>query len=265
MRTFGLTVIALLAPLAACVEAPQEAGPSTYLALGDSVAFGFDPLVDMRATRVESYADVIGTRWELDVTNASCPGEATGGFISPIGNDNHCRENRIAYPLHVTYDGTQLAFALDYLANHPNTTLVTIDIGGNDASKLNDVCAGDVACVVAGFLPMLTDYGHNLDLMFGEIRKVYDGPLVALTLYNPFPTDTLATYGLDKLNATLATKAAAYDGVVAHGMEAFDAASGGDPCAAGLLIGLPDGTCDVHPSAAGDVVLADAIFAALAR
>jgi hypothetical protein len=29
------------------------------------------------------------------------------------------------------------------------------------------------------------------------------------------------------------------------------------------LIGMPDGTCDVHPSAAGDVVLADTIDAAL--
>jgi hypothetical protein len=31
--------------------------------------------------------------------------------------------------------------------------------------------------------------------------------------------------------------------------------------AAGLVIALPDGTCDIHPSAQGDEVLADAIEA----
>jgi hypothetical protein len=59
-----------------------------------------------------------------------------------------------------------------------------------------------------------------------------------------------------------AEKLAAWDAVLADGAAAF-AAVGADPCAKGLLIGMPDGTCDVHPSAAGDVVLADAIEAAL--
>jgi hypothetical protein len=36
-------------------------------------------------------------------------------------------------------------------------------------------------------------------------------------------------------------------------------AFGGDPCAAGLLIKLPDGTCNIHPSPAGHLLLARAI------
>ena len=44
--------------------------------------------------------------------NASCPGEATGGFISPTGLDNVCRPYRTTFPLHVAYTGTQLAFAV---------------------------------------------------------------------------------------------------------------------------------------------------------
>jgi lysophospholipase L1-like esterase len=264
MRTW----IAILTLAVSACTGPDVAvpdGPPAYLALGDSVAFGFDPLVDHRAIEVLAYPDAVGRSRALEVTNAACPGEATGGFISATGNDNHCRENRIAYPLHVAYDGPQLAFAIDFLANHPNTQLVTIDLGGNDISKLADSCALDPVCVLGGFVPMITAYRQNLDLIFGEIRRVYDGPLVALTIYNPFPREQSAQWGLEKINAVLAERVAAVDGVVADGMAAFNAASGGDPCAAGLLIAMPDGTCDVHPSPAGDAVLALEIEAALTR
>jgi hypothetical protein len=45
--------------------------------------------------------------------------------------------------------------------------------------------------------------------------------------------------------------------------EGPSAAFGGDPCAAGLLIKLPDGTCNIHPSPAGHLLLAQAIEAAV--
>ena len=51
-------------------------------------------------------------------------------------------------------------------------------------------------------------------------------------------------------------------GKVADGFAAFagpSAAFGGSPCAAGLLIKLPDGTCNIHPSPAGHLLLAQAI------
>jgi len=241
------------------------AGPPAYLALGDSVAFGFDPLVDTaRTAEFVGYPEVLAARRELALSNASCPGEATGGFISPTGTDNHCRENKAAYPLHVAYDGTQLDYALAYLADHPETALVTIDLGGNDVSHLNDMCAGEVGCLLDGFGPMLLDYGNNLDTIFAALRGAYDGPLVALAIYNPRPDDATYQFGLDRLNGALAARAAEHGGILADGFAAFaTAAGGGDPCAAGLLIALPDGTCDIHPSPLGDQVLADAIEAAL--
>ena len=48
----------------------------------------------------------------------------------------------------------------------------------------------------------------------------------------------------------------------AHGLTTCgsgSAAFGGSPCAAGLLIKLPDGTCNIHPSPAGHLLLAQAI------
>ena len=263
MGTFVSTRLAsLTACLVACADGqPVPEGPPAYLALGDSVAFGFDPLVDMKQGAT-SYPQLVADRHALELTNASCPGEASGGFISPTGNDNHCRENRLAYPLRVSYEGTQLAFAYDFLASHANTKLVTIDIGANDVSKLNDECKADAVCVLGGFVPLMLEYEHNLDIIFSELREVYDGPLVAMAIYNPYPTDPLAGYGLERLNALLAEHVAKYDGVFADAMAAFKAASS-DPCKDGLLIAMPDGTCDIHPSAAGNAVLADSIDAVM--
>ena len=48
-------------------------------------------------------------------------------------------------------------------------------------------------------------------------------------------------------------------GAPSNGCEAGSSGFGGEACAAGLLIKLPDGTCDIHPSPAGHLLLAQAI------
>ena len=91
-----------------------------------------------------------------------------------------------------------------------------------------------------------------------SLRSVYDGPLVGLQIYNPTPADSTADYAITKLNGVFADAVTRNGGIVADGQAAFKAAAK-DPCAEGLLIMLPDGTCDVHPTPAGAQVLADAI------
>jgi len=259
------TVAALLSAATGCAVAGSDDRAPGYLALGDSVAFGFSPLVDLKSHAVEGYPELLAARRGLDVTNLSCPGEATGGFVSPTGADNHCRENRQAYPLHVEYEGTQLQAAVEYLARSPETQLVTIDIGANDVFLLDHLCGRDLTCILANFVTTMSAYERNVDFILSKVRKVYDGPLVALTIYNPYPTDQTAQYALDRIDAAFADTIAAHGGLLADGMAAFAAASNGDPCKAGLLIAMPDGTCDVHPTPKGAQVLADAIDAASAR
>ena len=119
-----------------------------YLALGDSVAFGFSPLTDYTQSNVrsgefigypESTADAAG----LKVTNASCPGETTGSFLDASQPDNGCHSD-LNYGAHlkVNYHGApnQMAFALRYLAKHRDTTDITINLGGNDLLLLQDEC-----------------------------------------------------------------------------------------------------------------------------
>jgi lysophospholipase L1-like esterase len=262
MKVWTLVLVAAAAAGCATAADPVPATPS-YLALGDSVAFGFSPLVDLKLQQVTGYPEVLAARRGLEVTNLACPGEASGGFASPTGADNHCRENRQAYPLHVSYEGTQLQAAIEQLRNSPNTQLVTIDLGANDVFLLDHLCGRDLACILSNFVTTMHDYNRNLDYILTQLRAVYDGPLVALTIYNPYPADRTAQYALEKIDEALAEKIVAYGGVVADGLTEFAAASNGDPCKAGLLIALPDGTCDVHPTPAGAQVLADAIDAAL--
>ncbi|MBA2540656.1 MAG: SGNH/GDSL hydrolase family protein [Deltaproteobacteria bacterium] len=256
-------VLALLA--SGCASAVPTESSTSYLALGDSIAFGYDPLVDLNRDQVRGYPELLAERRGLDITNLSCPGEASGGFMSTTGADNHCRENRQAYPLHVDYEGTQLRAAVEFLEASPDTSLVTIDLGANDVFLLDHKCNRDIACILAELVATTEAYSRNLDFIFTELRHVYDGPIVGLSVYNPYPADATAQYALDRINVLFADHLDAKGGVLADGMTAFTNASNGDPCANGLLIEMPDGTCDVHPTPAGAKVLADAIDTALAK
>lgn len=240
---------------AGAAPAPDEA--PQYLALGDSVAFGYDPRTDHSTD--SGYAELVAANADLVLTNASCPGEASGGFIAPDGNDNHCRENKATYALHTPYKGTQLAFAVDFLKKHPGTTLVTIDLGGNDVGKLNAECAGALTCILGGMVGTLEAYDDNMHYILGELRKVYDGPLVGIGIYNPYGAgDSTAEWGLAKLNGLMSAQLQQYGGLYVDGLAAFRAVSA-DPCADGLIIKMPDGTCDIHPSPKGHEILAGAV------
>jgi len=138
-----------------------------YLALGDSVAFGYrPPQVTLpteyaHAANFKNYADDLAAAEGLRLTNASCPGETTASMISTSAISNGCENSpttavgyRTAYPLHIEYTGSQLSFAVRYLKSHPNTRLVTIDIGANDAfvcqATTRDKCTGTDFLAVLG-------------------------------------------------------------------------------------------------------------------
>lgn len=255
-------VAAVAASLTGCALAGSDEPSTTYLALGDSVAFGFDPLVDLKTNQVAGYPETLANQRGLDVTNLSCPGEASGGLMSPTGADNGCRENKQAYPLHVAYDGTQLQAAVEFLEQHPETSLVTIDIGANDVFLLDHICNRDFNCILTNFIATSAEYKNNLGFIYGKLRRVYDGPLVALSIYNPYPQDATAEYALERMNVILEEQTLAHGGKMADGMGAFKTAAE-DPCAGGLLIAMPDGSCDVHPTQRGADVLAGAIQAVM--
>jgi lysophospholipase L1-like esterase len=256
----GATLLLSTAPAFAKSDEPS------YLALGDSIAFGFNPLVSFAdAENFLGYPEALAKMLGIDVANASCPGEASGGFISLTGKDNGCRDYRFLahFPLHVDYDTAQLDFAVAYLRDHRKTRLVTIDIGINDLLLLVKTCLGDAGCVVAGLPALLQALGANLQTIYSGIRAAgFHGELVALTYYATNFADPVQVLVIGALNRVVAGAAIGARGRVANGYAAFEGAAapfGGSSCAAGLLIRLTSTTCDDHPSPKGRDLLAAAI------
>jgi lysophospholipase L1-like esterase len=252
----------------------------TYLALGDSVAFGYVPSDAVPAPNYHSahsfvgYPEYLAQQLNERVSNASCPGETTASLLVAGAQSNGCENSpgspvgySTLYPLHVQYRGTQMAYALGYLAAHKHTRLITIDVGANDfflcQETTPDQCGSD-----AELGGVANEIAGNLATILQDLRVVagYRGRIVVLTYYSLSYSDPAQVLGAQFLDSVIAGVTTANGGIVADGFAAFQApslASGGDPCAAGLLIKLPDGTCNIHPSPAGHRLLAAAIAEAI--
>lgn len=78
----------------------QAAPGRAYLALGDSVSFGFITQAGFEYGNPENFVgfpDYVGAELRLDTANASCPGETTASFLSATGADNGCRPFRTVF------------------------------------------------------------------------------------------------------------------------------------------------------------------------
>jgi len=265
----GLRILALACATGMAlmaIPASAKAEPA-YLALGDSVPFGFNPLAlttppvfnPTIAANFVGYPEVLSKRLQVDVANASCPGETTMHFVSLTGLDDNCGLYRASLPLHVAYASSQLDYAVGFLLTHPNTGLVTVMVGADDLGAFARACGADEVCIQHDIATMSLP---SLITIFGTIRSVYGGELVVVTYYarNNTPQEIGAVQQGDALITGVATQ---FGAQIADGFAAFQAAEGPslDPCAANLLIRLPNGTCDSHPSALGQKVLAGAVKA----
>ena len=282
--TAVLSVVALIASIGAGAASADPVNGSdangTYLALGDSVAFGYVPPEAVPAPNYlvahsfVGYPEYLAQRLDVRVSNAACPGETTASLLFAGAQSNGC-ENSPGSPvgystlteLHVQYQGTQIDYALHYLAAHKRTRLITIDIGANDAFLCEEITT-DHCTSPAELGAVANEIAGNLGTIFHDLRVVagYQGPIVALTYYSLSYSDPTQIAVAQFLNSAIAAVMTPYGGIVANGFAAFEGPSlafGGDPCAAGLLIKLPDGTCNIHPSPAGHKLLAAAIADAI--
>src|SRR6266702_1922674 len=213
-----IAAVALLAILATTLlTGPAVRGtlaasnrPQEYLALGNSVAFGFNPLLDRsNADNFIGYPTPVAAALKETLTNASCPGETSSHFISLAGSDHGCGAYRANFPLHVTdisATQTQLEYADGFLQSHPQTLVVSIDIGANDLFVLDEGCSFNVNCILSGLPGMLATLSANLDTIYGHIRNT-DGDnhkLVALTYYSlnysSDPTSAFGTFLISQVN-----------------------------------------------------------------
>ena len=246
----------------------------TYLALGDSLSFGYQEATVVPAPNYAvassfiGWPDVVGSALGLTVANASCPGETSMSLILPAVQSNGCENSpgggpgyRTAYPLHVHYTGTQLAYANSYLKSHPHTSLVSLMIGANDYFLCQETTADHCSSVV---LTVISSVTKNVQTILSTIRTKdhYKGQIVLQNYYSLNYADPSGTALVQELNSVLDAAAKKFNVTIADGFGEFKAASlhsGGNPCTAGLLTQLSGGGCGIHTSYAGAAVLALAV------
>jgi lysophospholipase L1-like esterase len=251
------------------------------LILGDSVAFSYIASVGFEYFYTNpdnfiGFANRLGLAFDLNVVNASCPGETTGSFLSATAPDNGCRAYRGAFPLHADYKSTQLAFATGYLRTHRDVRLVTLTLGANDGFLLEEACGANPAntttdlvnaCIAAGVPQLLETVAGNIQKILADLRGTgYRGAIVVTNYYSLDYSDAAGTALTADLNAAIAAPTQAYGAVVADVFTAFKnvaakAAFGGNTCKTGLL--NPDvvtqAACNIHPAQTGHRLIAETV------
>lgn len=248
---------------------------SGYLALGDSVSFGYQeptvvPAPDYTsAANFVGFPEVIASDLHLKLTNLACPGETSSSLISSSAQSFGCESSlspttpayRTTFPLHTKYSGSQLRAAVRYLKANPRTRLVTLMIGANDyflcQATTADQCASPTEQIgVVGTV------AKNVRTIVATLRNKahYNGQLVLVGYYSTSSALAAATEGLD---TQIKQAGHGFHIRFANAFNSFAAASvhaGGTACTAGLLTELSTGGCGVHPSAAGQTLLASTVI-----
>jgi lysophospholipase L1-like esterase len=267
MNRARVSALLLMLTGATIAASAQGASGPRYLALGDSVSFGFITQAGFEYVNADNFIGFptyAGQGAKLNVINAACPGETTGSFLSSAAPDDGCHQFRLAgAQLHVSYSSTQLDFALAFLKSHPQTRLVTVGLGANDLLLLRAACLGDPLCIANGLPAVLAAVTANVETILTDLRATgFTGTIIVVNYYSVDYSDPTETGLTSALNDALAVAAAQAGGVVADVFTAFQTATvpaGGKTCNAGLLNGSFSSanqfTCDIHPSQSGQMLI----------
>ena len=173
MRRIAAVVLVLC--FMVCGRAYAAPGLPYYLALGDSLGRGTQPLPD--GTLVDTNQGYVNgvysfyrlTHPLLQLAKLGCSGETTTTMIAG---------GKCSYPL-----GNQLAQAVDFLHSH-RVLLVTITIGGDDVLG----CIMRDGSIVNGCPEQgLVAVSHNLPYILSELRAAApNARIVATNYYDPF-------------------------------------------------------------------------------
>jgi lysophospholipase L1-like esterase len=242
----------------------QAIAPHYYMALGNSLSFGYQPNLDFSSGFAD---DIFNDLRFVDVTgivNYACAGETTDTFIHGgcVGHFAH----------HGSYTGAQLTAAVDFLkkeANRGHVSPITLELGSND--------------VIPDWDPSTCTASPNVDIdlahMDDNLTKVIlpqlldalqsrtnanNGDLHLLNYYNPYAKECPnSAQFVHTLNDHLAADAAQFKIPVVDVYGAF----GGDANMASNICNYT-WICDsrfhdIHPTNTGYKVIAKAVELAL--
>jgi lysophospholipase L1-like esterase len=166
---------------------------SYYLALGDSIAHGFQPTKKpgvRPSAFATGYVDVFTASLRklapgLKTVNYGCPGESTVTFTR-----GGCPAFADGFKLHDAFRGPQLEAALSFLRAHSGqVSPITLTLWGNDwFPLLLDKCKGAVACVRKHAQSATASFASRLTSILQRLRAAAPGAEIIVTgAWNPDP------------------------------------------------------------------------------
>jgi lysophospholipase L1-like esterase len=191
-----------------------------YLALGDSLAWGWQPVPadDGLGYAQDLYRHMLHTQPNLQIQNLSCVGETSATMLGL--NNIYCPNWQFTKNMTTTPQMTQ---ALSFIQAHPQQiNLVTVDIGANDL-----LAALKGGITLQKLLQVILQLHTNLDSIFGQLRAAVGTqvPIATMTYYNPLivlSSSPLITVGAEIFNGVISSEAAKFNVVVAPVYTAFN-------------------------------------------
>lgn len=197
----ALVALVFGSSLIAPTKAAAAPAPGWYLALGDSLAAGYQP--GQGDHKTGGYVGQVAAKVGAPLTNLACSGETTSSYLGTTAN--RC------YP-----GSSQDAAALKFLNSKKGTPgVITIDIGANDVAGCAEGGSIDLDCVNTGLGTVKT----NTVTILNNLRAAApDSQIIVLNYYNPFlvfylneatrPLASLSAPLQRSLNSSIATAAA---------------------------------------------------------
>lgn len=258
-------MIALVPLILGVAASPPVYQPprSYYLALGDSMTYGFQPPKAKPGARASDFAtgyvDVFAARLRrlspsIRVVNFGCPGESTVTFARGGWRCDGA-------PLHDVFHGSQLAAAVSFLRAHPGeVSPITLSLWGGDLAPLS--ARGTRArSEIAAFEPRFASILRRLR------AAAPTAEIIAIGAWNP-EADRLDKVDplYRSVDAAIARAAAAAGVRVAHMFPSLDGSGNAKARQARLcrltFYCMKSSRGDPHPTDAGYRAMADAFFAA---
>ncbi|HEY7417890.1 MAG TPA: SGNH/GDSL hydrolase family protein [Ktedonobacteraceae bacterium] len=217
-----LSLLFFLTPvIRAWAAQPTLIGPkSTYLAVGDSLAFGYQPLLGFSGGYTDDFYKNLKSHGTKNFDNLSCPGEDTTTMINGQCPAPFLRK----YP----YIGSQLGAAVDYLHDHAGqVSPVTLDIGANDIVGDMDYSTCVISSQATADLKTM-DYNLTHTILpkltaAMTVNGQMTGDLLIMNYYDPYQNHCPNTVAfVQELNQHLAADASGYGTMV----DVFDAFGG---------------------------------------